>query len=168
MMLYGLIGCRLGHSFSARFFNDKFTAENIDAAYRLFEIDNIRELPALIAAHSDLYGLNVTIPYKQEAVPFLTLLTDSARRIGAVNTIGVFRQKEPMEITGGDNYILEGHNTDAPGFAMAIEPLLPPPLPEGGHYALVLGTGEHREQWSTHCGAWESVSLKCRAILSRV
>lgn len=141
MMLYGLIGRRLGHSFSARFFNDKFTAENIDAAYRLFEIDNIRELPALIAAHSDLYGLNVTIPYKQEAVPFLTLLTDSARRIGAVNTIRVFRQKEPMEITGGDNYILEGHNTDAPGFAMAIEPLLPPHLPEGGHYALVLGTG---------------------------
>lgn len=141
MMLYGLIGRHLGHSFSARFFNDKFAAEGIDASYRLFEIEDIRQLPGLITAYPDLCGFNVTIPYKQETVPLLSLLTDSARRIGAVNTVRVFRQKEPVEIAGGDPYVLEGHNTDAPGFAMAIEPLLPSPEPEGGHYALVLGTG---------------------------
>ncbi|MDE5662978.1 MAG: shikimate dehydrogenase [Muribaculaceae bacterium] len=140
-MLYGLIGRKLGHSFSARFFNDKFAAEGIAARYELFEIPHIGELPGLISWHRDLCGFNVTIPYKQDVMPLLAAVTDSARRIGAVNTVRVFRQLQPEGIAASIGYTLEGHNTDAPGFTMAIEPLLPHPMADGEHRALVLGTG---------------------------
>lgn len=139
-MLYGLIGRKLGHSFSARYFNDKFVRENIAARYELFEIPSVNTLSPLIDSHPDLRGFNVTIPYKKDIIPLLSSLTDSARRIGAVNTVRVLRPAEPL-YPGAPRVILAGHNTDAPGFREALLPLLPPPADRHELKALILGSG---------------------------
>ena len=86
---YGLIGYPLGHSFSVSYFNQKFADENINAKYENFEIPSIDMLPEIIDSHPDLRGLNVTIPYKQKAIPFLDSLSPEASAIGAVNVIRV-------------------------------------------------------------------------------
>lgn len=139
--IYGLIGRKLGHSFSARFFNTKFQEEGADASYSLFEIPSIECVPKLLAENPRLVGFNVTIPYKQLILPYLTSLSPAARAIGAVNTVRVCRFTPPTGALPAPAYTLEGDNTDAPGFLAAIRPLLPPPLPDGGSRALVLGTG---------------------------
>lgn len=70
--LYGLIGFPLGHSFSARYFTEKFQRENLSGyEYRNFPLESIRELPAMLENHPGLLGFNVTIPYKQEVIPSL-------------------------------------------------------------------------------------------------
>lgn len=125
--MYGLIGYPLGHSFSAGFFNDKFKREGIDEHYSLFPIENINELPVLIKEHPDLHGLNVTIPYKEKVIPFLSELSDDAREIGAVNVVAI----------SDNGKILKGYNSDAIGFRDSIKPLLKPDMKK----ALVLGTG---------------------------
>lgn len=125
---YGLIGKKLGHSFSANYFNPKFESEGIPAHYYLFEIDNINELPKLLSTHPCLRGLNVTIPYKEKVLPYLDSLTSTAKEIGAVNAIKIERISEKT--------VLLGHNTDAVGFEEAILPIL-----GCRHHALVLGTG---------------------------
>jgi len=84
---YGLIGYPLGHSFSIDYFNKKFLSENIDAEYINFEIKDIKELKFVLHENPDLCGLNVTLPYKMEVIPFLDSITDNARNIGAVNVI---------------------------------------------------------------------------------
>ena len=72
MKRYGLIGYPLGHSFSARYFADKFAREGItDCRYDLYELKTIEELPALLEAQPELRGFNVTIPYKQQIIPYL-------------------------------------------------------------------------------------------------
>ncbi|MDE5734484.1 MAG: shikimate dehydrogenase, partial [Duncaniella sp.] len=71
MDIYGIIGYPLGHSFSAKYFNDKFAAEGIDAEYVKFELQDIGDLMELVAETPDLAGLNVTIPYKQQVMPYL-------------------------------------------------------------------------------------------------
>ncbi len=131
MDLYGLLGYPLGHSFSASFFNEKFRREGIDADYRNFELPDIGDLMELIAEYPEIRGLNVTIPYKQQIIPYLTKLSDQAKEIGAVNTVRL--------VYGSDNELvaLEGYNTDAPAFARTLAPLLPlEPIS-----ALVLGFG---------------------------
>lgn len=128
--LYGLLGRKLGHSFSPRYFNSKFKNEGIDAAYELFEIPEITHLTEIITAHPTLMGLNVTIPYKQEVLPYLNSVDKVAQRIGAVNVIKINRQ--------GDDFELKGFNTDQPAFRQSIEPLLRKDLT---HKALILGTG---------------------------
>lgn len=131
MDLYGLLGYPLGHSFSASFFNDKFRREGIDADYRNFELTDIGDLMELLAEYPEIRGLNVTIPYKQQVIPYLTGLSEQAREIGAVNTIRI--------VYGPDNSLkaLEGYNTDAPAFARTLAPILPlEPIS-----ALVLGFG---------------------------
>lgn len=125
MKLYGLIGYPLSHSFSPGYFNDKFLKEKIDASYKAFPLKDITELPDLIAACPNLCGLNVTIPYKEQVLPYLDNLTDAAKAISAVNCIQFLDGK------------LIGHNTDAPGFWSAIQPL----LKSYHRNALVLGTG---------------------------
>lgn len=129
MDTYGLIGYPLGHSFSARFFAEKFEREGIDAEYRNFEIPSAEELPAIVATHPVLRGLNVTIPHKQAILPLLHALSDEARAIGAVNVIRIRREDGRVW--------LEGHNSDVTGFSRSLAPLLKP------HHrrALVLGTG---------------------------
>lgn len=111
MNLYGLIGYPLSHSFSKRYFTEKFEKENIRGSrYDLFELQRIDELPDLLARSPNLRGLNVTIPYKQAVIPFLDGLDDaSAGRIGAVNTIKIYADGST-----------KGFNTDYYGFRKSV------------------------------------------------
>lgn len=133
MKMYGLIGYPLQHSFSAKFFNEKFRQENIDAEYLNFEIEHIFELRRTLVFNPHLKGLNVTIPYKEAVITFLDEISPEAREIGAVNVINIER-------SFGDTYgyKLIGHNTDYIGFRNSIQPHIQPKLNEK---ALVLGTG---------------------------
>jgi shikimate dehydrogenase len=126
MPLFGLIGRTLSHSFSQKYFTEKFKDAGFkDCVYRNFEIAEISMLPAIVAAHKDLKGLNVTTPYKLEVMPLLDQVSEEAQKINAVNCIRVSGSK------------LSGFNTDAWGFLKSIQPFL------HGHHerALVLGTG---------------------------
>jgi len=133
MDTYGLIGFPLKHSFSSRFFTEKFEREQIDAEYLNFEIEDIHEINSLIILHQQLKGLNVTIPYKEKVIPFLSGMSPEAEKIGAVNVIRV--EREPGDISF---YMLTGYNTDYIGFKDSISPLLKPTI---HRKALVLGTG---------------------------
>ena len=125
MISYGLIGYPLGHSFSKAYFTDKFQREGINAQYLNFEIADITKFKEVLSSSSQLRGLNVTIPYKQQITPYLDRLTDAAEQIGAVNTV---------QFKDGQ---LIGHNTDHIGFSGSLKPLL-----KARHKkALVLGTG---------------------------
>lgn len=126
---YGLIGLPLGHSFSMGYFNEKFESEHIDAEYFNFEIPNIGELKAVLDTNPELKGLNVTIPYKQQIIPFLNEITKEAKEIGAVNVVKVTRK--------GNKIALKGYNSDVVGFTQSIKPLLEPCHKK----ALILGTG---------------------------
>ena len=129
MIRYGLIGFPLTHSFSKRYFTEKFETESIDSTYDNFEIDNIGKFPEIIKNDPELIGLNVTIPYKELVIPFLDDLNGSAKEIGAVNTIKIVRTRSKVH--------LKGFNTDTYGFETSLKPLLKP------HHkkALILGTG---------------------------
>jgi shikimate dehydrogenase len=129
--LYGLIGHPLGHSFSEHYFNEKFAAESIDAEYRNFDIENVREFKRIISDNPTLCGMNVTLPHKVNVIPLLDSITDNARDIGAVNVIK-FRRNAAGKLH------LEGHNSDVVGFKQSLEPLLDA---RRHKMALVLGTG---------------------------
>lgn len=129
MKKYGLIGFPLTHSFSKKFFTEKFETEKIDSTYDNFEIDNISKFPEIIKNNPELIGLNVTIPYKEQVIPFLNELSDSAKEIGAVNTVKITRTASGI--------ILKGFNTDTFGFATSLKPL----LKDHHKKALILGTG---------------------------
>lgn len=129
MKIYGLIGKKIGHSYSALFFNSKFEKEGIDSEYRLFPLPEISNFPELISSNPDIAGLNVTVPYKQEIIPYLSGLSEEAREIGAVNVIKFIRKGEKQDFIG--------YNSDAIGFQESLRPLLRPEMKE----ALVLGTG---------------------------
>ena len=129
MRLFALIGYPLKHSFSKKYFSEKFEKENIlDCRYELLELPNYQDFPQLLVAHPNLVGLNVTIPHKQNVIPFLDELDPaSAGRIGAVNTIKI--EPDGRKI---------GYNTDYYGFKTSLEKwLIPFPKPK----ALVLGNG---------------------------
>ena len=129
MKKYGLIGYPLSHSFSAQYFNEKFYRENIhDCNFELFPIQNISEIEMLVKKNESLKGFSVTIPYKKSIIPFLTSLNNTAKEIGAVNSIKIIDNK---------NFILHGYNTDAFGFEESIKPL----LKTHHQKALILGTG---------------------------
>lgn len=128
---YGLIGYPLGHSFSRRYFTEKFVRENIpDAQYELFPLPDIAQFPALLRDHPDLRGLNVTIPHKQSVLPFLDRLDETAAAVGAVNCIRIAKGR------------LEGFNTDVFGFEQSLSAFLKKngALP-GRLNAFVLGAG---------------------------
>lgn len=127
---YGLIGYPLKHSFSIGYFNEKFTSEGLNAEYLNFEIPTIEEFPEVVEKDPNLCGLNVTIPYKEQVIPFLDELDkDTAATIGAVNVIKIIRQKGKTKLVG--------YNSDILGFTQSIEPL----LKESHRKALILGTG---------------------------
>lgn len=129
--LYGLIGRTLGHSFSQQFFNEKFEAEGINARYVNFELPTIDRLPEVIAARKNLAGLNVTIPYKEQIIPYLDALDPHAAEIGAVNVIKIYHQPD-------GSISLKGYNSDATGFADSLRPM----VNDGKkRRALILGTG---------------------------
>ena len=125
MKKFGLIGYPLGHSFSPGYFKDKFTKESIDwATYKAYPLTEIGELQDLF--EKGVHGLNVTIPYKEAVIPFLTSLDPISSEIGAVNTILV---KEGERI---------GYNTDVYGFETSLKGVLNGHVPSG---ALILGSG---------------------------
>lgn len=127
---YGLIGYPLKHSFSIGYFNEKFKSEHIDAEYVNFEIPDIGEFQEVIEENPNLLGLNVTIPYKEQVIPFLHELDEDAARIGAVNVIKVIRlPKHKVKLVG--------YNSDIIGFTRSIQALLKPHHTQ----ALILGTG---------------------------
>lgn len=137
---FGLIGKLLGHSFSAKFFNEKFRREGIEAKYSLFPLESINLLPELLKNHPLICGLNVTIPYKVEVMKYLYDLSEEAREIGAVNVIKVFREG------GCGDYRLKGFNSDAYGFTESMKQVLASAgyqVPEDAPrpLALILGTG---------------------------
>ncbi len=123
-LIFGLIGKTLQHSFSKAYFQEKFETQGIKAQYENFElakIENIKEIFAI----QNLKGLNITIPYKTSIIPHLTLLTNEAKSIGAVNTVIIDGQKRI------------GANTDAFGFQQMIKPF----LLNTHERALILGNG---------------------------
>lgn len=100
MEKYGLIGYPLRHSFSIGYFNEKFRSEGINAEYVNFEIPNINDFMEVIEENPNLCGLNVTIPYKEQVIPFLNELDRDTAKIGAVNVIKIIRQPERKSKTG--------------------------------------------------------------------
>lgn len=124
--LFGLIGYPLSHSFSKGYFAEKFKKENIhDAHYEVFPIPDITLFPDLVHRSHNLRGLNVTIPYKEQVIPYLDALDPEAEAIGAVNTIKIEHGKTT------------GYNSDVWGFEKSLLPQLQP-----YHlHALILGTG---------------------------
>lgn len=129
-VIYGLIGKKLSHSFSPTYFNKKFEGIGLDAEYRLFEMEDISRLPALLKKEDSLRGLNVTVPYKLAVLPLLDELDDIARQTKSVNTIQVTQKNNKT--------FLKGFNTDVIGFEQSLVPLL---QKKDGQRALILGTG---------------------------
>ena len=126
MRAFGLIGYPLGHSFSKKYFTDKFEREGITGnAYELFPLEQIDRLEDLLASNPDLAGLNVTIPYKEQVIPFLDSMSPVVEEIGACNCIHIQDGR------------LIGHNTDVIGFSRSLLPKLKPHHSQ----ALILGTG---------------------------
>jgi shikimate dehydrogenase len=124
---YGLVGKNISYSFSKKHFTEKFAAYHFDnCEYLNFDITSVKEFPEILSKTKGLRGLNVTIPYKEEIIPYLDSLSKNAKKIGSVNTIVINKQKE-----------LIGYNTDFYGFKKSLKPLL-----ESHHTkALILGTG---------------------------
>lgn len=145
MTRFGLIGYPLTHSFSRKYFTEKFEREGItDCQYDLFEMADVAEGLPVVLRTPGLRGLNVTIPHKQAVFPFLTQLDPSAEKVGAVNVIRV-------EANGS----LTGFNSDYYGFRQSLEEWVKGKREKGGgtptdafsllafpfSQALILGTG---------------------------
>ncbi|GGH10844.1 shikimate dehydrogenase family protein [Mucilaginibacter phyllosphaerae] len=144
MKHYGLIGFPLSHSFSKKYFTDKFAAEGItDCTYELYPIESIEDLPKLLHQYPDLCGLNVTIPHKVKVIKQLDWVKHDAKGAGAVNCIRITSESPVLAAFSGEvgvqghDFRLEGYNTDIYGFDMSLTPLL-----EDHHdSALILGDG---------------------------
>ncbi|MDB5005559.1 MAG: shikimate dehydrogenase [Mucilaginibacter sp.] len=144
MKQYGLIGFPLSHSFSKKYFTQKFEDENItDCAYELYTLEHIKDLQDLLDANPDLYGLNVTVPHKKNVLKYLDWIEHDARNAGAVNCIRIIKESPVLAAFSGEvgveghDFRLEGFNTDLYGFEMSLRPL----LKEQHTEALVLGDG---------------------------
>ncbi|HXJ99038.1 MAG TPA: shikimate dehydrogenase [Gelidibacter sp.] len=126
MAKFGLIGRNIDYSFSRTHFSSKFKNEDLPYSYVNFDIDDITKFSEILNDNKDILGLNVTIPYKEQIIPYLDLLNKTASKIGAVNTIKFHSSGK-----------IEGYNTDYYGFQKSIEPYLK------SHHkkALILGTG---------------------------
>ena len=126
MRKFGLIGFPLGHSFSKKYFTEKFSREGIQGCqFELYPIARIQEFPQLFTSEPGLEGLSVTIPYKEQVIPYLDGLDPACAQIGAVNCI---RIRDGKKI---------GFNTDYLGFKQSLQAWLGSEIPN----ALVLGTG---------------------------
>ncbi len=126
MKVYGLIGKTLHHSFSRRYFSEKFRSEGIiSAQYRNFELQDLAAEIPLLKNDPEIKGLNVTIPYKTDIITFLDDITEECREIQACNCIKIKERK------------WTGYNTDIIGFEKTFTPHLQPFHKK----ALILGTG---------------------------
>ena len=134
MNTYGLIGYPLSHSFSQRYFTEKFAKEGLKGySYRNFPITDIGLLYQLLEQQPDLYGFNVTIPYKEQIVPLIDEMDFVAEKTGAVNTVKVLRN--------GKDIRLKGFNTDVYGFSRSLKEWFSALNTEIPRLALVLGSG---------------------------
>jgi shikimate dehydrogenase len=125
MRLFGLIGYPLSHSFSKKYFTEKFEVEGItDSRYELYSLSSIDEFSSLLSTNPALQGLNITIPYKKQVVQFLHA-SEIPEGLPACNCIKI------------DNGKLIGYNTDTIGFEKSLLPL----LQSHHNKALVLGNG---------------------------
>ncbi len=123
---YGLVGKKLGHSFSRDYFTKKFSELNLNYSYQNIELDNISDIIPFVKENKNLKGFNVTVPYKEAIIPYLDYLDDTAKEVEAVNTVKV------------ENGMLKGFNTDVIGFN-AISCQLSAISKKGT--ALILGSG---------------------------
>ncbi len=124
---FGLIGSTVSHSLSKAYFDEKFFNEGLrDYHYDLYPLKNVDELKTLLKENPDLYGLNVTIPYKEQVLKFLSDIDPFAKSIGAVNVIKIMNGK------------LKGFNTDSDAFLESVAKWFPN---TEGSKALILGTG---------------------------
>jgi shikimate dehydrogenase len=128
---YGLIGFPLGHSFSKKYFTEKFEKLGISETniYELFELADIQNFPELVKNQPNLGGFNVTIPHKQAVMAFLDGLDESAEKVGAVNVI---KHKADGQLIG--------YNSDYYGFKTSLEDFLVG-IDATTIKALVLGNG---------------------------
>ena len=128
---YGLVGKKLGHSFSRDYFNKKFSELNLNYSYQNIELDNIADIIPFVKENKNLKGFNVTVPYKEEIIPYLDYLDDTAKEVGAVNTVKV------------ENGMLKGFNTDVIGFEELLKktPSHQDTKSPSINEALILGSG---------------------------
>lgn len=130
MRKFGLIGYPLGHSFSAKYFTEKFINEHItDCSYENYPLTDINQLRNLIIDDPALSGLNVTIPYKSEVLDLLDYIDPEAKEIGAVNVVKIKRLNDKTE--------LFGYNSDITGIRDTLLPYISNKIES----AIVLGTG---------------------------
>ncbi|MBR2052258.1 MAG: shikimate dehydrogenase [Bacteroidales bacterium] len=108
--MYGLLGRKLGHSFSKEYFTDKFAKLNLNDSYVNIELDDVSEIVSFVKENKDLKGFNVTVPYKEAIIPYLDDIDNVAKEVGAVNTVKVY-----------NNGMLKGFNTDVIGFEKLLE-----------------------------------------------
>lgn len=126
MRVFGLVGYPLGHSFSKKFFTEKFLREGIsNCRYENFPLSDIGLFEELLAIYNHLEGLNITIPYKEKIIPYLHAADEAVKTLGACNCIAVNK--------GG----LTGYNTDVTGFRLSLLDKLTPKH----NKALILGEG---------------------------
>lgn len=142
MKKYGLIGYPLTHSFSKKYFTEKFEKEGLDDyQYDLFPLPNLSDLPELINGIPELCGLNVTVPHKIGVMYYLDKIDPAAKEIDAVNCIKIVNHQPVEAFFSGElssmNVRLEGYNTDAIAFEESLKPL----LKKHHQKALILGNG---------------------------
>ncbi len=124
--VFGLLGKRLKHSFSKKYFEQKFLQLQLkEHSYENFELQNIEAFPELIKNTKFIKGINVTLPFKESILQYLDEISPEGKEIGAVNCINI---REGKTI---------GYNTDVYGFSQSIKPFL-----DFNHQrALILGSG---------------------------
>ena len=144
MKKYGLIGYPLSHSFSKKYFTEKFAEEKItDTEYALYPLEHINDLLTLLHQNPDLCGLNVTIPHKINVMKYLDWIEHDAKNAGAVNCIKIISESPVSAAFSGEvgiaghDFRLEGYNTDLYGFETSLTPL----LSSYHDKALILGDG---------------------------
>lgn len=131
MRQFGLIGKPLSHSFSKKYFSDKFLKEGIrEVDYELFPLNHISQLPELLNDQKNIEGLNVTTPYKELVIDLIDEIDPMAEELGAVNTLTI-------KTTATQGHSLKGYNTDLIGFQKSIKPF----LAIQHSRALIFGTG---------------------------
>ena len=124
MKRFALLGKSLSHSFSKKYFDNKFNKRRLDGYdYINIETDNINNIKEIVDRY-DLDGFNVTNPYKQKIIKYLDKIDNRAKEVNSVNTVRIL-----------DNQLF-GYNTDLFGFKKSFFPL----IKRRGN-ALVLGDG---------------------------
>ena len=108
--MYGLLGKKLGHSFSMEYFMNKFSKLNLSHSYSNIELDEISDIIEFVRNNKELKGFNVTVPYKESVIKYLDDIDDIAEEVGAVNTVKVYEDGK-----------LKGFNTDVIGFEVLLE-----------------------------------------------